>query len=302
MALRAGDAAGMESEDNPGKLKRLTRHVRPPVWHQDYEMVHPHSSATNVQGQLQGEVNPEALLPPGNTDVKSLTEEVKQMKGMLMNLGEMMKNMQDQGECSSFNSESQSLRAASPERRAGERDPSVDFRTSFVQELGECLRQHQERRQSLPLPSPPRSSRQSTLPSPPASMLPTPSVPYSREPSDMHVGPNVHACPEPPVPCQRTSTLQHPLNVNPIPHYLNQSRGVNQDLSQIYDFGHPGLYPSDPQLARSDALQYSQMPGNAFDFPGPLCPPWMPPLMSIYPAYVQNGGVFRPPYFPLSFS
>ncbi|KAG1929322.1 hypothetical protein F2P79_022979 [Pimephales promelas] len=96
MVLRAGEAAGMESEDNPGKLKCSTRRVRPPVWHQDYEMVHPHSSATNVRGQLQGGVNPEALLPSENTDVKSLTEEVKQMKSMLMNLGEMMKNMQDQ--------------------------------------------------------------------------------------------------------------------------------------------------------------------------------------------------------------
>ncbi|KAG1937623.1 hypothetical protein F2P79_018082 [Pimephales promelas] len=346
MVLRAGEAAGMESEDNPGKLKCSTRRVRPPVWHQDYEMVHPHSSATNVRGQLQGGVNPEALLPSENTDVKSLTEEVKQMKSMLMNLGEMMKNMQDQSECSSFTSDSQSLRAASPERRTEQRDPSVevkqmksmlmnlgemmknmqdqsecssftsdsqslraasperrteqrdpsvDFRTSFVQELGECLRQHKGERQSLPPLSPSRLSGPSTLPPPPASMLPTPSARPSREPMDMQPGLNVHALPEPSVPCQRNLTPQHPMNANPIPHYLNRPRGVNQDLSQIYDFGHQGCYPSDPQLARSDVHQYSQMPGNAFYFPGPLCPPWM------LPPYVPNGGVFRPPYFPYPF-
>jgi len=238
MVLRARGAAGMESEDNPGKLKCSTRRVRPPVWHQDYEMVHPHSSATNVRGQLQGGVNPEALLPSENTDVKSLTEEVKQMKSMLMNLGEMMKNMQDQSECSSFTSDSQSLRAASPERRTEQRDPSVDFRASFVQELGECLLQHKGERQSLPPLSPSRLSGPSTLPPPPASMLPTPSARSSTEPMDMQPGLNVHALPEPSVPCQRNLTPQHPMNANLIPHYLNRPRGVNQDLSQIYDFGH----------------------------------------------------------------
>ena len=288
-------AAGMEY--NPGKMKRSTRHVRPSVWHQDYEMVHPHSSATNVQGQSQGGVNPEAMLPHGNTDVKALSEEVKQMKGMLMNLGEMMKNMQDQSKCSSFISESQSSHATSPGRQAGERDLPVDFRTSFVQELGECLRHHQETSQSLPLPSPPRFSRQSMLPPPSASMLPTPSARACREPSDTHRSPNVHEHHEPPVPCQRNLTSQAPLNVNPIPQYLNQPPGANQDLFRIYnDFGNLGMYQSDPQSARGDPLpQMNQMPGNPFYFQGP---PWVPPPMPAYPAYFQNCGFFRPPYFP----
>lgn len=113
--------------------------------------------------------------------------------------------------------------------------------------MGECLRQHEAKRDTDPPTSPPTLSRQSTLPPPPRSMLPTPLPQEGRgslEPCSLQL-PDSQMSTEP-VATQRihlqSQSSENPpvMNMNPtqfgnVPPWLSSSCGKNGNMTVSVD-------------------------------------------------------------------
>lgn len=92
----------METEDDSVRPKRTSRIKKPPKWHQVYVMARSDSS-NHLSGQASCEtesrrivVSQGAYITVTQIDVRSLSEELQEIKGMLLGVGEMMKDLQRQ--------------------------------------------------------------------------------------------------------------------------------------------------------------------------------------------------------------
>lgn len=80
----------METEDDCVRPKHSTRIVKPPRWHQDYVI-----AQSNLSGQLSQEpkdvsqqvTSQGASITATQNEVKSLSEEIKQIKGNVVGCG-----------------------------------------------------------------------------------------------------------------------------------------------------------------------------------------------------------------------
>jgi len=91
----------METGDDCVRPKRSSRIIKPPKWHQDYLMgqsnpsIHPIGQFSNQPEDLSHFVASQgATITATQIEVKSLSEKIKQMKGMLLDVGHMMKDLQ----------------------------------------------------------------------------------------------------------------------------------------------------------------------------------------------------------------
>ncbi len=101
MVLRAGKAARMETEDDYVRPKHSIKIVKPPRWHQDYVIaqsnpsIHPSGQPSQEPKALSPQITSQgASITATQNEVKSLSEEIKQIKGMLLDVGQMMKDVQ----------------------------------------------------------------------------------------------------------------------------------------------------------------------------------------------------------------
>lgn len=85
-------------------------------------------------------------------EVKSLSQEIKQIKAMLLDVGQMMKDMQRKRCSSSSTSSECSSNQASPVPiliKSKQQD-DLNTRDSIVDELSECIQQHQNKQENVP--------------------------------------------------------------------------------------------------------------------------------------------------------
>jgi len=288
MVLRAGEAARMEQNDST-RPKRISN---PPRWHRDYLIQSRKPSCP--QGQTTSdsvllEVSQGAAIAETRAEVRDLACDVQQIKGMLSELSQSMRTMQIRSQNSSFSiSSNQSSKATSPVVEHNQEDDNS--RVSLVQELGECLRQHEANRHYVdPSTSPPQLSRQSTLPPPPRSMLPTP-LPQggggSLEPSSLQL-PEARMLTAPVATQYAHSQFQPSENLPGMSMNPTQFGNV-PPWSLIQQPLYP-IYPAnDSRFIRSGGPVPSQGQGNGF-------PPWMFPN---YPVPVPPPALY-PPYGPI---
>lgn len=301
MVLRAREAARMDQDD----FKRPKRISNPPRWHQDYLLTQSRRPAC-TQGQTTSdhvllEVSPRAAISETRAEVRDLAEDVQQIKEMLSELSQRMRTIQIRSRNSSFSiSSKQSSKTTSPVVKHNQEDDNS--RASLVHELGECLRQHEANRHDIDPPlSPPQLSRQSTLPPPPRSMLPTP-LPQegggSLEPCSLRL-PEAQTLTEPVVTRHVHSQSQSSENLPGINSRNPTQFGNVPPWSLIQQPSYP-VYPANhPHVTRSGGPVPSQGQGNGIS-------PWMfpnypvpfPPPPALYPPY---GSFFYPSHvFPMT--
>ncbi|KAL1249419.1 hypothetical protein QQF64_020424 [Cirrhinus molitorella] len=291
MVLRAGKAASMETETDCVRTKHSTRIVKPPRWHQDYVMaqLNPSSHPSGQSSQEPKEMNQlvssqEASIIATQEEVKSLSEEIKQIKGMLLDVGKTIKGMQRRGS-SSFSSSESSLAEESsvPTLTQLHQQDEANAGDSIVDELS-----------ALCMPS----KGQSILPPsqyvPSVSAVPTTSATTTELSEIQHLQPpNPCVFTRPSVPLTTSDNFRtQSVDSNVMGAGLTQQcNGPPWSSSVSHYQMNPSFYSSNQQAGRDQSFPHDQMQGNAFSMPGF---PWMPPS---WPTFFSSG-VPRPPYIP----
>lgn len=128
--------------------KRSKTIVKPPRWHQDYVIaqsnpsIHPSGQSSQEPEDLSHLVASQGVsITATQNEVKSLSEEIKQIKGMLLDVGQMMKDMQIKRSSSFSTSSECSSNQSSPVPISikSKQQDDVNTRDSIVDELSECI-------------------------------------------------------------------------------------------------------------------------------------------------------------------